>query len=119
MLANGLQAKLGGLSKTHFSQPTKGYLKILSLLVSRKLFSRSGLNFCARAMTGSAQLRKTTVIRAKPFVRSNLHLLLCRLYMFRDFPLFVQPNLVRCLFLALKVNLVVPHDVEHVAYCKV
>jgi hypothetical protein len=31
--------------KHHLSQHTNVYLKILSLLVSRKLFSRSGLNF--------------------------------------------------------------------------
>jgi len=33
---NVLQARVGGLSKHHLFQPTKGYLKILTLLVSRK-----------------------------------------------------------------------------------
>jgi hypothetical protein len=34
--ANVLQAKVGGLSKHQLTLPTKGYLKILTLLVSRK-----------------------------------------------------------------------------------
>jgi len=36
MTANVLQAKVGGLSKHQLTLPTKGYLKILTLLVSRK-----------------------------------------------------------------------------------
>jgi len=39
---NVLQARVGGLTKHQLTLPTKGYLKILTLLVSRKLFSRSG-----------------------------------------------------------------------------
>ena len=34
--ANVLQAKVGGLLKHHQTLPTKGILKILTLLVSRK-----------------------------------------------------------------------------------
>jgi hypothetical protein len=36
MPANVLQARVGGLSKHQLTLPTKGYLKILTLLVSRK-----------------------------------------------------------------------------------
>jgi hypothetical protein len=42
---NVLQARVGGLLKHHLTLPTKGYLKILTLLVSCKLMSRSGQNF--------------------------------------------------------------------------
>jgi hypothetical protein len=51
---NVLQARVGGLSKHQLTLPTKGNLKILTLLVSRKqIVCRFN---CARTMTDSARL---------------------------------------------------------------
>lgn len=51
-----LQAKVGGLSKHKLTLPTKGILKILTLLVSRKQnFPKEPMS-SARTMTESARL---------------------------------------------------------------
>jgi hypothetical protein len=57
---NVLQAEVGGLLKHHQTLPTKGYLKILTLLVSRKQIV-CRLN-CARTMAESARLLLLVVI---------------------------------------------------------